>query len=281
MQTTCAHDDLQKIWGTEYIHTGKSRTVNSITIKDNQLINALNPLLPKGFKLLIYTGTGTATNAHAISDACQMHNTQYLIGIGTYVAGDRSHLHALSSSTFSPNDYLGRIASPWELYNRADRHVMNRNILTHPIFTVTIPLPYFIPPQDQNVIQLEKICLDELERRLLLNALRHKGFRSLFLEIVLATNGAELSAEFLAKLGTLFLKYRIAIIVDNILTGGRCDSHILTVNAPKEFINAVTHITMGKWITIGLVLFNQCNEYKFDHWKNKRDFIQSRGGSSF
>ena len=101
------------------------------------------------------------------------------------------------------------------------------------------------------------------------------------MEIVLATNGAELSAEFLAKLGTLCLKYRIAIIVDEILTGGRCDSYLLTVKAPKEFINAVTHITMGKWITIGLVLFNQCNEQKFDHWKNNRYFIQSRGASSF
>ena len=159
MNSTRVHDELQNRWGTEYIHMGKSRTTNSAPIQETQLLNALNPLLPKSFKLLIYTGTGTVANAHAISDACQIHNTQCLIGIGTYVAGDRSHLHALSSSTFSPNDYLGRISSPWELYNWADRHVMKRNILTHPIFTVTIPLPYLIPPWDQNVIQLKKYVL--------------------------------------------------------------------------------------------------------------------------
>ena len=43
----------------------------------------------------------------------------------------------------------------------------------------------------------------------------------------------------------------------------------------------MTHITMGKWITIRLVLLNQYNEHHFDHWKNKRDFIQARGSSSF
>ena len=159
MNSTRVNDDLKNWWGTEYIHMDKSRTTNCAPIQETKLLNALNPLLPKGFKLLIYTGTGTAAKEHAISDAWQMHNTHCLIGVGTYVEGDRSHLHAFSSSTFSPNDYLGRIASPWELYNRADRHVMKRNTLTHPIFTVTIPLPYFIPPQDQNVIQLEKYAL--------------------------------------------------------------------------------------------------------------------------
>ena len=128
MNLTRVHDDFQNQWGTEYMHMGKSRTKNSAPIQETELLNALNPFLPKGFKLLVYTGTGTAANAHAISDACQMHNTQCLIGIGTYVAGDRSHLHALSSSNFSLNDYLGRIASPWELYNRADRHIMKRKI---------------------------------------------------------------------------------------------------------------------------------------------------------
>jgi hypothetical protein len=59
-------------------------------------------------------------------------------------------------------------------------------------------------------------------------------------------------------LGRLAKQHKLSLIVDEILTGGRTSVNhmLLTQEKPKTFRNQVLHITLGKWLGMGLVLTN-------------------------
>ena len=96
---------------------------------------------------------------------------------------------------------------------------------------------------------------------------RYKNTRPtkvLFLEIMLSGNGAELSDRVLERLGQLSRHHNFSIVVDEILTGGRCGTMLLTQQAPGSFQERVTHITMGKWLQAGLVLSSEAFKVSSD-----------------
>ena len=77
------------------------------------------------------------------------------------------------------------------------------------------------------------------------------------MELILASNGSELSASFLERLGTLAKHHEFSIIVDEILTGARaCPKLLLTLTKPRIFQNAVAYVNLGKWPGIGICLKN-------------------------
>ena len=81
--------------------------------------------------------------------------------------------------------------------------------------------------------------------------------KGLFLELVLASNGCSLSDRFLKKLGLLAKHHDFRIIVDEIMTGARYGTMLLTSTKPMEFIEMVSFITLGKWMGVGMVIAHE------------------------
>jgi len=74
---------------------------------------------------------------------------------------------------------------------------------------------------------------------------------------VLAGNGAILSNRALIQLALLAKHHGFRIVVDEVMTAGRTGPHLLrTLVAPDQFQDVVSHVTMGKWPCVGLVLHN-------------------------
>lgn len=77
---------------------------------------------------------------------------------------------------------------------------------------------------------------------------------SLFFELMLAGNGAILSDRSLSKIAILSRKHNFTIIVDEIMTGGRTGTLLLLETKAIDFIQCVSHVTLGKWCRCGIVL---------------------------
>jgi 4-aminobutyrate aminotransferase-like enzyme len=83
--------------------------------------------------------------------------------------------------------------------------------------------------------------------------LEGRPMRALVMELILASNGGELSNRFLKNIGTLARHHEFSIIVDEILTGARVGPKLLrTLTTPTEFQTAVGFVTLGKWPGLGI-----------------------------
>ena len=188
---------------------------------------------------------GSDANWYTIGEATEGGTSRCLVGCGSYVAGDHSCLQTWSTSEFDVSKCLAV--------------VQTENV--HPSArSRTIPLPYHVPCkhcQNGNLLKdLEVKCLDEIHVRCLTAALQGFPYKAMVLEPILAGNGATLSHAFLEKLGKLARHHKFHLIVDKIMTGGRTGKMLYTHFLPKEFQKVVSHITMGKWIGVGIVLQN-------------------------
>ena len=107
----------------------------------------------------------------------------------------------------------------------------------------TVPLPYIVTTQgltESDIRDYEDKCFNFLAARFVASKIEDVNpIGVLLLELVLACNGAYLRDEFLCRLGGLCDHHGVHIIVDEILTAGRCDSKkmllTLTINQTKSF----------------------------------------------
>ena len=97
--------------------------------------------------------------------------------------------------------------------------------------------------------------------RILESILQSKPYKALLLETYLAGCGATLRDEFLVQLGLLCLKFNISIVVDEIMTSVRLGHFLDTENKTKEFVDAVSFVTVGKWSLPGIVFKNKTNKF--------------------
>ena len=198
------------------------------------------------FTLQKVLACGSDANLFAIAEATDGDPSRCLVGCGSYVSGDHGCLQTWSTSEFDVRDNLAL--------------VQTENV--HPTARCrTIPLPYHIPCKHcQNgkpfLQDLEVKCLDEIHVRCLTATLQNMPYKAMFLEPILAGNGASLSQAFLKKLGKLARHHKFHLVVDEIMTGGRTGKMLHTHLLPHEFQKVVSHITMGKWIGVGIVLQN-------------------------
>ena len=123
----------------------------------------------------------------------------------------------------------------------------------------TVPLPYHLPGEmaTDELLKYEKKCLKTIQNRCLLAQMAKKPFQAILLELVLASNGAILTDHALLCLGNLCKHHGISIVVDEIMTGGRAGSLLHTQTKPAEFVDEVSHITLGKWVRLGLCLISK------------------------
>lgn len=163
---------------------------------------------------------------------------------GSYVAGDDGPCDHWTSSGYDAFQLNTNIAHPDEV--RKSTRVK------------TVALPYHIEVSccDEDVLlSMENRCIEELHIRCLLMKIEGRPLRCILLELMLGGNGGELSDRFLRKLGALANKHGFTIVVDECITGGRVGpTMLLTQSKPPIFQKAVSHITMGKWPGLGIIL---------------------------
>ena len=243
--TTIMADDLANSWG-RVLHPdiGTRRDFGGYCGDLGQLKRSVQEVCFP-FTLQKVLACGSDANLFAIAEATDGDPSRCLVACGSYVAGDHGCLQTWSTSGF---DIRSNLAI-----------VQTENI--HPTAKCrTIPLPYHVPckhcENSKHLQDLEVKCLDEIHVRCLTAALQDLPYKALFLEPILAGNGASLSHAFLKKLGRLARHHKFHIIVDEVMTGGRTGKMLHTHLLPHEFQKVVCHITMGKWIGIGIVLQN-------------------------
>jgi hypothetical protein len=104
-----------------------------------------------------------------------------------------------------------------------------------------------------------------------------KPIKAIFLELVLAGNGASLSDRALEKIALLSHKHDFSIIVDEIMTGGRTGTMLHLLTKPKEFIQCVSHVTFGKWPQCGMILVSKAHH---DAGEQKKRVSAQRSNST-
>lgn len=193
------------------------------------------------------TLSGSDANAHAMLSCTYMNDGVVLVAAGSYVGGNGAPIQELTTSVLFPADCLAEIADP------------TNGDCTKKAKENAFAAPYYIPciDEDENaIVEYENECLESLLLRVLSAKMSGRPVKGLLLELLLAGSGAMLSQRYLTKVGTMAKVHDFSIVVDEILTAGRC-SHkhlLLTMDAPESFVNAVSHVTLGKWFQVGIVL---------------------------
>ena len=166
------------------------------------------------------------------------------------------------------------------------RYDSDSEALRHKRMDLAAFLPYRINPDADNHCfrEYEDKCLFDFEAKVCMS--KAKGGRAivaLLIEPILAGCGASMSTRALSILGAICQKHSICVIVDEILTAGRCFDDCLLYTCkrfPKILYDQVSHITMGKWFGCGIVLAKKYIQHTphVEDWKI--DTISARGSST-
>jgi hypothetical protein len=237
-------DDLANTWGTTFCcpldNTRRIEKGGSVS-KFGQAISCSTD---GKFVLLKPMACGSDANLWAISDATGFNTSACLFAAGSYIAGDGGSLQPFSSSKFNFLENLADIAEPSDIHNDVAR-------------SNTVGLPYHINGvlDAEALEKYEDECLLGLHTFLVLAKMKGNPFEALLLELCLAGNGGVLSDRALKYLGELAFAHGLRIIVDEIMTAGRSgEAMLLLQSKPKAFQDVVTHVTVGKWVSLGAVL---------------------------
>ena len=265
-------DDLANHWGCCLVNTShyNTRNVGFNTVGERalqELKGIVSSYFERKYVIARVLSCGSDANLFALVDLTQGDTSQCLVAAGSYLAGDDGPLQSWSTSTFSLKDDCA------EVITHPDK-VRNKFTKSH-----TIGLPYHMEgvPVTEKLIDYENRCMEELHKRCVLAAINGSPYKGILLELMLASNGATLSTRALTLLGKLAKEHKFYFIVDEIMTSGRTGSMLMIENTPTEFSSRVTHVTMGKWLQVGLVL--EKAEY-YDAKQGRLAHTSSRGTST-
>jgi len=269
-------DDLTNFWGGDICYPDKLRRKLKKPLENDMIggtMRATNTTLPSlltaetdDFIFERVSICGSTANAWCIDDATGGNASRCLIGAGCYVAGDGSALQSRSTSEFYCGEELSMIMEPDDMKFPEGR--------LH-----TIPLPYHIPGT-MNAKQLKEYedeCFQAIHIRLCWAKMRSEPYKAILLELTLAGCGGGLSNRALIAIGKLAMHHQLAVIVDEIMTGGRTGAIFYLLSKPPSFQGVVTHITLGKWCKMGMIFVSK-------HWAEKRKVLYpftARGASTF
>lgn len=206
--------------------------------------------------------SGSDAVTYAVSEACGGDFSRCLFAAGTYVVGDNGPLRKFSTSGMNvangerPAIYRGVLPGD--------------DLVAEECLSQVVPLPYCIPAQisDIELLSLESRSLQHLQARFALNALASKPTRALLLELILASNGAELSIRFMKRLSEVCKSWDVTIVIDEVLTSVRCDGNMLLALS-WGLSGCFSHAVIGKWPGIGAV-------FRIVSW-NQDHVAESRG----
>lgn len=238
-----ADDEMQNGWGVKYCLTASSDLRGMKGFASKHQFNAeISKEIP-GFQLFDLAVSGTAANTLALNAATNSDFTRALFAVGSYVGGD-SCLQKYSTSTGGTGN---KLALP-SLYSDSSLAAQTQNV----------PFPYFIECQKIPTSvrdDLEDRCLQHLNRVLLHAMFIGRPYKAILFEYILGGCGGELSTRYLEKLGPLLQRFGVTAVVDEILTGARVGPRMcMTTTMPDAFKAVISHITLGKWLNMALVL---------------------------
>jgi len=211
-------DDLANDWGVQFCLTdSKRRSVHSpvlprVLVNGQDSFTTIAGLVATESDKFIFERlavSGSQANSWCVDDATNHTAELCLFAAGSFAAGDSSALQSFASSQHHVGDDLSFVSTPDEVLSAGAR----RN---------TVALPCHIP----GAMDLKKLkkceddCLEALHIRLCWAKMSGKPHVSLFLELILAGNGASLSNRTLVALGKLAKHHGLGVIVDEIVTGG-------------------------------------------------------------
>ena len=247
-------DDFANQWGALYVlleqtrRQTKRKAIDICCTSDRtaeiELRSIIQQMTRAYFSLEKLTPNGSDANLFAITSLSEGDTTGVLIGCGSYVSGDLGPLQSWSTSDFQIDEGPSFIRTP----DDDDVSIAAKYR--------TIALPYHIPGtlKTHQLQSYEDICLRLLHQRCVYQRSVDKPVTVLFLELLLASNGCILSNQYLEKVAQLSRHHGFGIIVDEILTGARTSSMLLTMETPKSFLERVAYVTLGKWCKCGIVL---------------------------
>jgi len=262
-------DDLANNWGVNFCLPEKcNRSVQPPALprvlplgeKENtESLSGLAAAETDRFLFERVTCSGSQANSWAIDDATNHNVSLCLFGAGGFVAGDGSAIQSHTSSQFSVGDDLALVSLPEQVSGPDCRRC-------------TIPLPHHIPKvMDPSVLKkCEDACLRAAHIKLCSAKMNRTPCRALVLELTLAGNGATLSNRALASIGKLAKHHGLGIILDEVMTAGRTGAMPFVLSKPVSFQAAATHITLGKWCKMGMVLLSTA-------WSKKREKLHPLG----
>jgi hypothetical protein len=212
-----------------------------------ELQNAVSRITPD-YEVAKLTQSGSDAITHAVLEASHGDISRVLFAAGTYVVGDTSPLRWFSTS--GVNARLFHDQGP-AIY----RGVLPTDEITQACRSQVVPLPYHIPDEmnDDDLLKMEQESVHHLATRLCLNAVLCRPSRALLIELILASNGAQLSERFLHRLCDLCEIFDVNLVIDEVLTSIRCNGEIMLA-CSRGLSGKFTHAVIGKWPGIGVVL---------------------------
>ena len=258
-------DDLANDWGCNYCYPEERRGTSPCDVTEFR--QAISSPTQGKFVLLKLMGCGSDANLWAISDATCFNTHACLFAAGSYISGNGGALQPFSSCKFSVQNFLSEIAAPNEIHHDVAR-------------ANTCGLPYHLPGvlDDEALKSYEDECFFALHISLVQAKMAGKPYEALLLELCLAGNGGTLRDRALLILSDLAVLHGFRIIVDEIMTGGRSGKSMLLLQTkPVSFQDVVSHVTVGKWVSMGIVLV--CPDFAENRHKKFGDPI-SRGAST-
>ena len=248
------HDDLNNAYGAFLLCDAKrSKALLQFEAdpSGSQVIRELQKAVNRitsDYEVDKLTQSGSDAVAHAVLEACHGDISRCLFAAGTYVVGDTSPLRWFSTS--GANTRLLQDQGP-AIY----RGVLPTDEITQACLSQVVPLPYSIPDEinDNDLLQMEQESLEHLATRLALNAISDRPSRALLIELILASNGATLSARFLHRLCDVCKIWDVNLVIDEVLTSIRCNGEIMLA-CSRGLSGMFTHAVIGKWPGIGVVL---------------------------
>ena len=261
-------DDCGNTWGTVLCPTSTMRSRGFNNVNDETMLKSMvKQDVGDDFVIAKITSSGSDANLFAICSVTNGETNSCLVACGSYVSGDDGPLQSWSTSCFAANWGPSSITRPGKVTAPFTRQ--------H-----TVGLPYYVPQasiSQESIEKYEDSCLLSLHCRCLEAKMQGTPYKALLLELMLAANGASLSDRALAMLGALANHHGFHLIVDEIMTGARTGHFLLSQTKPKAFLSAVSHVTLGKWLQLGVVLASASyNAYT----KSLLLHTQSRGQST-
>jgi hypothetical protein len=243
-------DDLANTWGTDLVILTKSdeRIYGGYSkeLELDEFKRIIEFHFDSEFLLHEVCQDGSTANLHAINNATLGNSSCCYIAAGSYVSAADAVLQNLSTSDFAINSSFSTIRLP----DSFDTPFVMQHI---------VALPYYIigTMEDSVIEKYEDECFRVLHEKCMIMRIKNEPMKCIMLELMLAGNGAQLSDRALLKLAVLSIKHDFRFIIDEIMTGGRTGSMLYLHNKPALFIERVSHVTLGKWIKVGLVLVSK------------------------
>jgi hypothetical protein len=243
-------DDLANVWGTNLVNMTKAEERffggYSKELELDEFKRLVSYHFDTKFLLQKVCQDGSTANLHAIIDATFGNTSCCYIAAGSYVSAADAVLQNLSTSEFALNSSFSIIRVPDAL----DAPFTKQQI---------VALPYYIiGTMDQcDAEKYENSCFRNLHEKCIIMRTKGTPIKCIMLELMLAGNGALLSDRALLQLAHLSTQHDFMFIIDEIMTGGRTGEMLYLQKKPSLFIERVSHVTLGKWIQVGIVLVSK------------------------